>query len=263
MSREVRITVLSENTASNASLICEHGLSLYIETPRHKILFDTGQSDAFAKNAADLGIDLSLVDVAILSHGHYDHGGGMKKFLEINEKAPIYLTSKAFGKHFNAKGEYIGLDLSLRESDRLVFTDDRFEIDKELKLFSCNGIEKISPVETSGLEIEENGIRRADDFLHEQYLLICASGKRILVSGCSHKGIVNIAEWFSPDILVGGFHFSKINDREKISSYARKLLEYPTSYFTGHCTGEKQFEILKEIMGDRIEYIPTGYRKIL
>ena len=65
--------------------------------------------------------------------------------------------------------EYIGLDLSLQESDRIVFTDDRFEIDEELKLFSCNGMEKISPVETSGLEIEENGIRRADDFLHEQY----------------------------------------------------------------------------------------------
>ena len=70
------IKVLSENTAASDEFGCEHGLSLYVETGKHRLLFDTGASDLFAKNAARLGVELSAVDTAVLSHGHYDHGGG-------------------------------------------------------------------------------------------------------------------------------------------------------------------------------------------
>ena len=95
----MKITVLTENTACRESLACEHGLSLYIETGCHKILFDAGQSGAFADNAEALGIDLSAVDFAVLSHGHYDHGNGLVRFLEINGTAPIYLRRDTFGFH--------------------------------------------------------------------------------------------------------------------------------------------------------------------
>ena len=70
-------------------IISEHGLSLFIETEEHKILFDMGQSDAFIKNALSLGIDIAKVDIAVISHGHYDHGGGLRYFLELNRSAPI------------------------------------------------------------------------------------------------------------------------------------------------------------------------------
>jgi 7,8-dihydropterin-6-yl-methyl-4-(beta-D-ribofuranosyl)aminobenzene 5'-phosphate synthase len=83
----MKISVLCENTTKKENILSEHGLSLFIETEKHKILFDMGQSDAFLKNAKTLGIDLSTVDIAILSHGHYDHGGGLRAFLEYNEKA--------------------------------------------------------------------------------------------------------------------------------------------------------------------------------
>ena len=82
----MKITVLLENTSTQSNLTAEHGLSLLIETKPHIILFDMGQSDAFAKNAERLGIDLALVDTAILSHGHYDHGGGLKAFLRSEER---------------------------------------------------------------------------------------------------------------------------------------------------------------------------------
>ncbi|MCI8845747.1 MAG: MBL fold metallo-hydrolase [Lachnospiraceae bacterium] len=72
----MKITALLENKTNREDMLTEHGLSLYIETEKHKILFDMGQSDLFAKNAAALGINLSSVDIAVLSHGHYDHGGG-------------------------------------------------------------------------------------------------------------------------------------------------------------------------------------------
>ena len=89
----MKLYTLLENTSYDADLHTEHGLSLYLEACGHKILFDAGQTDAFAYNAKLLGVDLSAADIAILSHGHYDHGGGLKRFLDINTKASgIQLT---------------------------------------------------------------------------------------------------------------------------------------------------------------------------
>ena len=85
----MKIYTLMENTTCNEALACEHGLSLYIEAAGKRILFDAGQTGAFADNAEKMGIDLSQVDICILSHGHYDHGGGLKRFLEVNDHAPI------------------------------------------------------------------------------------------------------------------------------------------------------------------------------
>lgn len=94
----------------------EHGLSLYLEGKGHRILFDTGQSENFAVNAKRLGVDLAAVDLAILSHGHYDHGGGLKRFLELNQKAPVYLSVYAFEPHFNGVKD-IGIDPKLRRAE--------------------------------------------------------------------------------------------------------------------------------------------------
>ena len=92
----MKIYCLVENTKFCDHFECEHGLSFLIDTGYHKILFDMGQSDAYIRNAEKLGLDLSEVDIAIISHGHYDHGGGLKAFLEINKTAPVYVSKYAF-----------------------------------------------------------------------------------------------------------------------------------------------------------------------
>lgn len=258
----MKIQVLLENTAIRGDLQAEHGLSLYIETDRHKILFDMGQTTAFAENAAKLGVDLSQVDIAVLSHGHYDHGGGLWRFLEINSKAPVYLSRHAFMPHYNGAEKYIGLAKELQESDRLIFTEDMMEIDRGLELFSCN--QKMRPFAfgSFGLGMMEKGKMLPDDFRHEQYLLIQEGGKKVLFSGCSHKGILNIMSWFEPDVLIGGFHFVKLDParagREELSQAADILKRYPAGYYTGHCTGVEQYEFLKEIMGEQLKYMSTG-----
>ena len=83
-----------ENTQKDDSILAEHGLSLYIETKNHKLLSDCGCTDAFIKNASVLGVDLSAVDSVFLSHGHYDHSGGILPFTKINSNASLYMQKK-------------------------------------------------------------------------------------------------------------------------------------------------------------------------
>lgn len=280
----MKITALVENTTTHDDIETEHGLSLYIEANGHKILFDMGQSDMFARNADRLGIDLEDVDMCVLSHGHYDHGGGIKTFLELNKKAKIYMNEYAFEPHYNGTEKYIGLDVSLishkknheitgyRETKkvcgeqvgsngRFVMVGDELELDTGLTLYSCNKKVRENNLGAFGLTVMKDGLLMEDDFRHEQYLLIEEDGKKILISGCSHKGIVDITNWFKPDVLVGGFHFMKLDvekDKDVLMDAATKLMSHKTKYYTCHCTGCEQYDFLKSIMNEQVEYIRAG-----
>ena len=254
----MKLCTLLENTTCRNDLCAEHGLSLYMETDKHKLLFDMGQSDAFAINAQKLQIDLMQVDTAILSHGHYDHGGGLAKFLSINQQAPVYLNHHGFGEHYHGSTRYIGLAPELAVSKRIRLTDDYYPIDEQLELYSCNDRLPVTPINAYGLTLHQNDSFLPDPFLHEQYLLIYEKCKKILISGCSHKGILNLMHWFQPDIFVGGFHFKDIDDSALLKQHAETLLQYPTQYYTGHCTGAVQYASLKDVMGHRLEALSTG-----
>ena len=254
----MKLTVLMENTSCREELTAEHGLSLYIEACGKKILFDSGSSSAFAENAEKLGIDLSRVDFMILSHGHYDHGGGIRRFLELNKTAPVYLHKRAFAPSVSAAGTYIGIDKTLRGNDRLCFTEGRVALDPGLTLFDCNRRKRYVPVDPWGLGLRKGDKVVPDNFYHEQYLMIEENGVSICISGCSHKGIENIVKWFSPNVLVGGFHFMRLEDVDVLKEKAAALLASPTVFYTGHCTGEMQYTVLKEAMGTRLHRIQTG-----
>ena len=252
----MKIYALMENTACEGGFSCEHGLSLYIETMGRCILFDAGQSASFADNAARVGVDLSHVDAAILSHGHYDHSGGLKRFLECNHTAPIYLTEEALEPHYHGD-RYIGVDPELFPNPRLRFIRENTPLFPGITL--RRDLTVLRPIDDGGLSVEEKGTKKAEDFRHEQYLLIEEDGRRILFSGCSHRGIENIAIHFRPDILIGGFHFSKMAlDDARLFSAAETLKDIGCTCYTGHCTGEKQFEVMKQIMGDQLHYLHAG-----
>ncbi len=227
----MKIWTLIENTACRDDFQAEHGLSLYLEMAHHRILFDAGQTDAFAENAKKLGIDLSRVDLAVLSHGHYDHSGGLMRFLQDNNEAKLYLNSHAFEPHYNAAGAYIGIDEGLRSNDRLVAVEDDLQLGEGISLHTCRKEKRSHPIDSFGLTVLEEGTRKPDDFRHEQYLLVEEAGKRILISGCSHKGIREIVRWFRPDVLIGGFHFMKLDPAgdgaEALKEAAEDLLQYP------------------------------------
>jgi len=258
----MRMVTLVENTACRENLEAEHGLSLYLETDRHRILFDAGQSGAFAQNAEKLGIDLSRVDVAVLSHGHYDHGGGLPRFLEINKTAPVWMNPHAFEPHYNAADKYIGLAETLEGNPRIRYSQEIQPIGQRLTLYSS--IPCPRGIQPFGLTVWQKNALVPEDFRHEQYLLIEEGGKRILISGCSHRGILNIMAHFRPDVLIGGFHFMKLApESPELEAAAAELLRYPCTYYTGHCTGEEQFETLKTILGSRLHRLTTGTDNLL
>lgn len=252
----MKVTVLAENTACCEDMTAQHGLSLFLETCGFRILFDMGQDDTFARNARILGIDLSQVDFAVLSHGHYDHGGGLETFLQINQTAPVYIHKRAFGKYYNGTEKYIGLPVSLQNHPRLIFTHGTTELSHGMKLTDCN--EYPWQFNSWGLNQKNGDTITPDTFRHEQYLQITEGTKRYLISGCSHKGIVNIAECFQPDVLIGGFHLSKLEEESQLREIAEKLHNGHTVYYTGHCTGSRQFDFLKGIMGGNLRNLSTG-----
>ena len=263
----MKIISLLDNATHRDGIKTEHGLSLYIETGDRRILFDMGQTHLFSRNAETLGVDLAKVDLAILSHGHYDHGGGLATFLEINRRAPVYLHKDSFLPRFNAKGAYIGLDPDLKHHPRLRFTEDRTELSEGLVLMTCNGWERPNSLGCFGLTEQVRDTRIPDDFRHEQYLLVRETDEqgnshRILISGCSHKGIVDIAEWFSPDVLVGGFHVSKMALDDRLERVTRQLQAHQTVFYTCHCTGIEQYGFMRARM-DRLHYLSCGQTIIL
>jgi 7,8-dihydropterin-6-yl-methyl-4-(beta-D-ribofuranosyl)aminobenzene 5'-phosphate synthase len=267
----MKIITLVENTTNDKSLKPKHGLSIYIETPNHKVLFDLGPKDAFIHNAKKLGIDLAEIDTAVISHGHFDHGGALANFLKVNSKAKIYLHRLAFEPHYIkvliAK-IYIGLDKKLAGSSRFILTDDTIRIDDELFIFS--DVEGKFSTKSNDVLLKKTASGYVkDDFFHEQNLIVTANDKAVLFSGCSHKGIANIlrtAKKHQPTIqaVFGGFHLcnpvTKSTDPPKIlQQLAMDLSAYDdVIFYTGHCTGNNAFERMRNSMGEKIQHLSTG-----
>lgn len=251
-------------------------MSLHIKTDKQNILFDTGASSLFLKNAEKLGIDIKSVDKVIVSHGHYDHGGGLASFLEVNKRAKIFINKDAFGKFYSVKDtkeRYIGLDASLLSSERFVFTGDAEKLDDELEIFSGVTQKILSPSCNSSLYMREEGEEGLvqDDFRHEQNLIIRDNDNCLLLCGCAHNGIVNILERYVnrfksiPTHVVGGFHLSssslmRSEKPETVFEIGRYLLDSSAEFYTGHCTGDEAFNILKRTMGQMLNKISTGSR---
>ena len=266
----MKITCLIDNCALDG-FKSEHGLSLWIEACGHKFLFDTGETDAFLANAKALGIDIGEAEFCVISHGHHDHGGGIRAFFEANKHARVYVREGAFGPRYsNNPGEgkrYIGIDASLQGGERIVETDERCEICPGILLFSgVTGNELHSPA--NDVLMGADG-ETPDEFAHEQNMLIAEGERRVLIAGCAHRGIANIMRRALElsggklDAVIGGMHLaipgtSDINI-PLVDGTADYLLASPgTVYYTGHCTGLGSFARLQERMGERVKYLHAG-----
>ena len=273
----MRIVNLIENTEGACGCTSAHGLSFYIETKKHKLIVDLGPSEETLENAAKLGIDLSAVDMVILSHGHYDHSGGILSFSKINGHAPIYMQRCAAGDYYSDDGEregreryrYIGIDKTIADLPQVKMLDGDQEIDEEVTVFVMGEHNIRRPFTNSRLKEKADGTYIQDEFKHEQYVVIADGNKKILISGCAHNGILNILDEYErkiggqPNVVISGFHLMKKSgytddETAEIIDIAKRLKEYPTTFYTCHCTGVTAYEAMRCIMGSRLKYVHSG-----
>ena len=272
----MRIINLVENELGESDCEAAHGLSFYVETANHKILFDTSPSDFVLRNAQKLGVNLSAVDTVILSHGHYDHSGGILAFVEINPRAKIYMQHNAGGEYYAFDGEdkgfrYIGIDKKILPLPQVHFLHGDTKLDAELQFFTVDN--RAFPLPSTNKRLRElcSGQYVQDEFRHEQNLLLTSEGKKILFCGCAHNGILNVMETLErkfgsdslPELVIGGFHLMKRTefseaDTAEVKEIANSLKSYKAHFATCHCTGLPVFNQMKEIMDDQLSYVYSG-----
>lgn len=258
------IWVLSENNAENGFL-CEHGLSYLIEIDSQKILFDTGSSDVFLKNARHLQLNIEKdVDTIVLSHGHWDHGNGLQ-FLSAKK---LVTHPGSFVSRFRKKDKNpIGLKCSKQELSEAFTLETSVECIKlSLKLFFLGEIPRKTSFESQTTPFElANG---KDDFVEDDSALVAIIEDSIVVlTGCSHAGICNICEKAKElsgiskiRAVVGGFHL-KFDDHQ-----TRKTIDYFKNHpgiqlFPSHCTAipaiqafQKEFDVKAVKTGMKIQF---------
>ncbi len=275
----MKITVLMENTAAEGcGLTPEHGLSLYIEYRGKKLLLDAGSSGKFADNALVLGVDLSAVELAALSHGHYDHADGLRRFFQVNGRAKVYIRPGAAGPYFARDPDayrFIGIGRDIWENSR-----DRFE-EVEGVYALAEGAwlvpETVRDPTFAGQAADLLVKRGEDDFVpddyrHEQSLVLEGERGLAVFNSCSHGGVVNIVQGVLEQFpgkkvfaVVGGFHmFSRGKSGmnctpEYVFRVADALKELGVEeIYTGHCTGDAALGLLRERFGPGCRALATG-----
>lgn len=259
----MRWTVLSDNRSYDSCLFTEHGLSVLLQTERHKILLDTGASDMFVRNAEQLGIDLSDVGYVFISHGHSDHAGGLRYFLEHNQNAQVIVSPDAMsGKFFSKRGNLHSITTEWPEigEDRFVLIDQTCEILEGLHVIAHIPQKHPMPKGNQNLYIQDaDGNYIYDDFRHELALYVDG----LLFTGCAHSGLENIlaaCPW-PVHTVVGGFHLldgQETDDEIKALAQRLKAMYPETQFYTSHCTGDHVLEVMKDVMGEQLQPFSAG-----
>jgi len=266
-----QITILIENRVSKKNLKCEHGLSFHIQTAIGSYLFDTGQSGKFIENALKLGIDLSQVDAVVLSHGHYDHAGGLLHFFQVNDQAKVYLHRQALKERFSGSVKMVKSNgIPWRNEwqqfeDRFVFVDAPLKLEDSMHLLptiqSVPGYEVINP----RLLTKHQDQLVNDAFEDELVLVLKEKNDAVVFCGCAHNGIVNILHHIKKQLgmdhfqlVLGGLHLAG-QPEDEIQKVLSGLSEFEVQHWAlNHCTGDEAIRLFKQTVFGLVRYANTG-----
>jgi Metal-dependent hydrolases of the beta-lactamase superfamily II len=277
----MKISVVSENTSTISSdFIARFGLGIVIQINNKLVLIDCGPDNSFTHNMNKLNISIQDIDYCIITHGHYDHGGGLEEFLLKNAKAQVFMSSQA-NKQFYSNNlqtqdyKYIGLnqELLIKYAQRINFISTDIKIDNQITLNTINrNSNNFFPKMNSNLYVYDQGKYINDDFSHELAVLLNENDKNVIVTGCAHSGVTNMIDTVLEKnslhqihTIVGGFHLvnpgtKKLGEPEdNIISLTTQLNNYNISnILTGHCTGIDGFELLKKYYHGNTTSLTTG-----
>lgn len=274
----MKVEILSENRTNDPECLAEHGLSVYIEIGERKILFDLGASDLYQQNAKRMKVDLEQVDTVVISHGHYDHTGGVPSFCELNKKAKIYIHEKAFVTTYGMENgkldkETCSIHWTKQQHeqvrDRLILTKGVTWLTEDIVVSGTIPIiEDCIPTETFYLK-NEDGSLTIDPMEHEQFLAIRVPDRKgnsrgfFLFSGCSHNGVIPCLRYakalFPGERVLGflaGMHLYNANSETRNRILGQVAAEDMDYILPVHCTGILAICDLRQLMGERC--IPAG-----
>jgi 7,8-dihydropterin-6-yl-methyl-4-(beta-D-ribofuranosyl)aminobenzene 5'-phosphate synthase len=278
----MRILTLIENTRNTKKLYAEHGLSFYVEINGKTILVDAGASDKFIRNAAKMRADLQSLDAAVISHNHYDHTGGLEALLKIKPDIKVFARKDVAGNYYRKIGPFNivicwNKHFLNRHRDNFVLFTNFQEVCEDFYVMGCEVFNEDNMLRDKRLLKKENRRYTPDDFKHEIFAIAFPHGSYteaarakgcVVISSCSHSGIVNILEtvrltWPESPVIgvVGGFHLQNVPgvNEAYIKHTANELSRLSEGcVYTCHCTGVKAYERLKSYMGDQIQTLRTG-----
>ena len=256
-------TVLTDNRTKDPSFMTQHGLSILLETARYRILLDTGASDVLIRNAKRMGIDLETVDYVFVSHGHNDHAGGLRHFMEVNKRAKVIVSPEAVnGMFYSIRNAPHSITTVWPEGmgERSIMVDHTCEVADGIYVMAH--IPQVHPMPKGNRHLftrDADGNYVLDDFRHEMALYTDG----MLFTGCAHSGLENIlaaCPW-PVSAVVGGFHLlDGLETRNELVGLAQRLADnYPQTVFhTSHCTGDIAYAIMKKAMADRLHAFYCG-----
>ncbi len=298
----MEIITLIENDSCDVRLTEEFGLSLLVRCPAGNLLFDMGKSAQFSHNAEILEENLTEVDCAVISHAHYDHGGGLAAFAQNNISAPIYIGREADGEYLADKRakihtalhplippvlksspfffRYVGLDDAVLKqyAERIVVVENTIEILKDVYLLPS--VEQGIPLALGNkfLWKKKDNTLLQDSFDHELIMVIRESGGLIVFTGCGHRGILNMLSTVNRlfpgekiKAVIGGFHLALQPGKPQIAGSEEDIIAIAQKFdqlgvekvISGHCTGEDACTILQDQLGDRFDRFSTGSRHVI
>lgn len=265
----IKIQILMENKTYRDGLVAEHGLSLLIETVNRKILFDAGASPLLMHNIKQLDIDPATIDTVVISHGHFDHTGGLPAFLAANSKAKVYIHKEAFHHFFGEEEGKLdkitcGIRWNPQEQEavkkRAILSDVPLWLDEDTVISGTIPVASdFAPTEPFYIK-EEDGSIRPDPMAHEQFLAIRdrEAGGVHVIAGCSHTGTLSAIR-YAPTLfpgepilsLTGGFHMYSTTEDRRQKAIDELVEACPGILVPLHCTGIKALCELRKRIGDR------------
>jgi 7,8-dihydropterin-6-yl-methyl-4-(beta-D-ribofuranosyl)aminobenzene 5'-phosphate synthase len=260
------VIVLVENTTYNPFLCAKHGLALGFFHHGEWILLDTGPDGSIIANARHLGFPLKKVSHLVLSHGHYDHTGGLEALFLNHFHPTLWVHPLAQKPKYRSDGSFIGMTLPPAFQNVWTPVERPTEILPGLWVLPPAEIIHTDDTHFDNLLVEESGQKEGDTFEDELSLVIDHGESISLFTGCAHRGITNIIEqtlslFDKPlQLVMGGFHL-RHTPTESRRVIIERLKSYPVSHYAAcHCTGIEAYHEMKTSLGKRVEYASTGSR---